>query len=120
MKSVTIFLGAWTAVGILWWIVAAVVIARANRMRSASAPKPSGKAQRISIFKPIPSPLGDREFGAIRACLETFIADLDTDSELLLGAREREGERLRSFIEEIRERYPDARIELLVDSIGAT
>lgn len=115
-----IFLGAWTAVGILWWVIAALVVARANRLRSASGPRPSRVAKRISIFKPVPSPLGDREFDIIRACLETFVADLDADSELLLGAREPEGERLRVFILEMRERYPDARIELLVDSIGAT
>lgn len=120
MNAGVIFLGAWTAAGVLWWIVAALVVARANRVRSTSGRRPAGAAKRISIFKPIPSPLGDREFDNIRACLETFVADLDADSELLLGAREAEGERLRAFIQEMRERYPDARIELLVDSIGAT
>ncbi|MFW2403784.1 MAG: glycosyltransferase [Gammaproteobacteria bacterium] len=120
MSTVLMALGVWTALGILWWMLAALVVVRANRMRSASVKRPAGAAGRISIFKPIPSSLGDREFGVVCACLETFVADLDADSELLLGAREPEGESLHAFIEEMRERYPDAHIELLIDSIGAT
>lgn len=120
MSEATLFLGAWTAIGILWWLVATGVVARASRTRLSSGPQRAHAAQRISIFKPIPSPLGDREFAAIRDCLETFATELDADSELLLGARESEGERLRDFVEELRGRYPQARIELLVESLGDT
>jgi ceramide glucosyltransferase len=116
-QSVTAtFLGAWTVVGILWWIGAAVLVARANArpVRSDTV----DNRTRISIFKPIPSPLGEREFAIIRDCLESFVADLDTESELLIGADEPERAQIETFITQMRTEHPSARIELLVESLG--
>ncbi len=109
-------LGAWTVVGVLWWIGAAMLVARAN-----ARPARGGAIDattRISIFKPIPSPLGEREFALIRDCLESFVADLDAHSEMLIGADEPERERMEAFVAQMRTAHPDARIELLVEGLG--
>ena len=112
-------LAAWTAIGLLWWITAALLVASAPS-RATSRTASGASAVRISIFKPIPSPLGDREFGIVSACLESFVANLDADSELLLGADEPERDRVTSFVAAMREKYPEARIELLVEPLADT
>lgn len=118
--AIVIALGVWTAAGVLWWLVAIVLVARKNdgavRSRSAAADDET----RISIFKPIPSPLGEHELAIIGECLESFVADLDTNSELLIGGDEVDRERLELLVSRLRARYPQARIELLVEPLGAT
>lgn len=118
--TITALLIGWTAIGVLWWIIAAVLVARAVRVRATETGNTQRGDIRISIFKPVPSPLGENEFAMVRECLETVVADLDANSELLLGGDERERTRLVTLVEHLRAGHPEARIELLVARLADT
>lgn len=114
-SAIFMLLIAWTGIGVSWWFVAIVLVARASRSPEASAADDNSS---ISIFKPIPSPLGERELAVIVECLESFAADLDANSELLIGAGERERAAIEAFVERMRGKYPRAEIKILIESPG--
>lgn len=105
----------WTALGAVWWWIAYVVV-------RASPPKPPARDvdnvprddRSLSIFKPLASPLNDSELARLRPCLESFVAELDELSELLLGCQEPERAALTRFVDDMRRAYPEARVRLLV------
>lgn len=105
----------WTALGAVWWWIAYVVV-------RASPPKPPSRDvdnvprddRSLSIFKPLASPLNDSELARLRPCLESFVAELDELSELLLGCQEPERAALTRFVDDMRRAYPEARVRLLV------
>jgi ceramide glucosyltransferase len=100
-------LGLWTAAGLAWWIVAwRLVRAEANAKPSPTS-NPSPRA--LSIFKPLP-PLGARGLEEIAAGLESFVAQLDPESELLLGIREPDRAVITPFLETMRTKYPKAQV----------
>jgi ceramide glucosyltransferase len=104
-------LGIWTCIGIAWWVVALLlVIGAKNRRQEAGAPDP----RRITVFKPLPRSLSDREFARFDEPIESFIADLDENSELLIGCHRPDQERLEDYVRRMRGLYPAADIRLVV------
>jgi ceramide glucosyltransferase len=69
----------------------------------------------MSVFKPLP-PLGARGLQAEATGVESFIAQLDDDAELLLGIHEADRAITASFVERMRQRYPKARIKVIYRS----
>ncbi len=105
-----LILEGWTLVAIAWWVIAAALVA----MGGPKAEQPTTvDRRRITIFKPVASPLSDDEHGEIRACIETFVAELDDDSELLLGSHIRDEARWRADVDAMCQRYPDADVRLV-------
>ena len=64
----------------------------------------------------MPSGIGGAEFARLKQCIESFVADLDELSELLIGCHEQDRMRLQAFVSEQRSRYPNAAIKLVVHS----
>ncbi len=109
--SVEWFLGIWTCIGIAWWVVALMLVVTAGkRGHSAGDSDP----RRISVFKPLPRSLSDEEFARFDASIESFIADMDGNCELLIGCHRPDRQRLAGYVRRMRDRYPDADIKLVV------
>jgi len=104
-------LGIWTCIGIAWWVVAFVLVMGARGRRHGNGnPDP----RRITVFKPLPRFLNEEEFARFDKPIETFIADLDGNSELLIGCHRPDQARLEDYVRKMRERHPGADVRLVV------
>ena len=109
-----LFLAAWSAAGLIWWIVAwRLISARAPESGDVSVPASSRCT--LSVFKPLP-PLDVRGLGIFRGALESFVAQLDSDSELLLGIHEADRGTTAGFVDGLRAKYPDAKLKVVFRS----
>jgi ceramide glucosyltransferase len=72
--------------------------------------------RRITVFKPLARTNDDCEFARLRRCLESFVADLDPDSELLIGCHQVDEQRLQAFVRDMKARHPAADLRLVVDA----
>lgn len=105
-------LGVWTAFGLAWWITAWTVVGTAPG--SQTRLPIAGERRRLTVFKPLPRSSGEAEFARITHCLESFVADLDDRSELLIGCHEQDLEQLQAFVHKVRAQYPDAALKVVV------
>jgi len=110
MSGILWVLLLWTAAAISWWMIAILLVATA---KASQPPSPQLDPRRISVFKPLAREPSDRELLSLSACIETFVADLDDNSELLIGCHEIDKARVQPFVEGMRERHPRAEIKLV-------
>ncbi len=104
-------LWGWTCIGIAWWVVALLlVISARDRRHETVKPDP----RRLTVFKPLPGPLSDREFARFEGPIESFIADLDNNTELLIGCHRPDQARLEGYVERMLNRYPGVDVRLVV------
>jgi ceramide glucosyltransferase len=107
MVRVEILLAAWSCVGVLWWVISWRLVAAAAR---PSPPLTGPVPQKsLTIFKPLP-PLDNRGLALEARGLESFIAQLDDASEILLGVFERDWLAVMPFVRRMETAYPAARI----------
>lgn len=105
----------WTACGAAWWLVAYVVVHTAPAQRSSDRSRKLPSDDRfLSIFKPLASPLGEEELRSLRPCLGSFAAELDENSEMLIGCQEPERAAVSRLVDEMRQAHPQARLRLIV------
>ena len=102
-----IALALWSAAGVAWWIIAWRLVRAAQR--EVPAPVRSVSPRSLSIFKPLP-PLGERGLEHFAPGLESFIAQMDPESELLLGVHEADRLRVVPLTETMRSKYPKAQL----------
>jgi hypothetical protein len=108
-----IVLALWSCAGLIWWMLAWRLAAADQRKRSVV---PDSTARRtLSVFKPLP-PLGARGLKAVSAGLESFVAQLDPESELLLGIHEADRDFTAPFLNRLRADYPEARLKAVFRS----
>jgi ceramide glucosyltransferase len=84
----------------------------------ASAPVPESPSEpdrSLSIFKPLP-PLGARGLGAMAAGIESFVAQLDAQSELLLGIHEADRAATENFVARLHATHPGVRLKVFFRS----
>lgn len=105
-------LGAWTLVAALWWGIAFVLAATARSRPPADDAAVDTRS--LTVFKPLASPLDPEELDRLLPCIESFVAELDDHSELLIGCQEPERDAVARFVERMRERYTTARVERIV------
>jgi hypothetical protein len=74
-------------------------------------------ARRITIFKPVAGPLGRDELGRLRRCLDSFAAQLDERSEMLIGIGEADRSRITAMLDEMRTAHPHAQLKLIVHAV---
>jgi hypothetical protein len=100
---------AWSALSLVWWLVAWRMVRGATRERVV-VEKPAG-GRSLTIFKPLallgPGPMCES------AGLQSFIAQLDESSEMLLGVHEADRMRVEPFLEAMSARYPQARVKTI-------
>jgi len=106
-----LILGIWTCIGIAWWVVAFVLVMSArNRHPGTGNPDP----RRITVFKALPRSLSEEEFARFDKPIESFIADLDENCELLIGCHRPDQPRMEAYVQKMRERHPGADVRLVV------
>ena len=105
---VEIFLGMWSAAGLLWWSLATYLVIGNNAPRTSLQPV---VRRSLSIFKPLPR-LDAVGLAALTEGLESFIAQLDVSSECLLGAHEADRPEVEPFLDLMRAKYPNARLKI--------
>jgi hypothetical protein len=103
-------LAAWTGIGLLWWLMASLLVASASQRREEPGPL---DRRRITVFKALAGPLGEQEFFRLSHSLETFVAELDENSELLIGVHHADQPHWQAFVQRMGGRFPAADIKLV-------
>ena len=101
-------LALWSVAGIFWWLIAWGLVA-ADAKRGPALDSKRESEDFLSIFKPLP-PLGAKGLAFLEAGLESFIAQLDERTELLLGIHEADRAGTADFLARIHARFPDAQV----------
>ena len=91
-----IVLALWSGAGLTWWFLAWRLVTAEQRKRDA-VPEPVSR-RTLSVFKPLP-PLGATGLKMVARGLESFAAQLDPESELLLGIHEKSLRRRMPFLD---------------------
>ena len=107
---VKVLLAAWTLAGMGWWIISWCLVVAANRQTKPHVKKSAPRF--LTIFKPLP-PLERRGLTLESRGLESFIAQLDEHSELLLGVHESDWPVVMPFVQRMQAAYPDAQIHVV-------
>jgi ceramide glucosyltransferase len=108
-----VILAAWTGAGLAWWLIAWWLV-KAERS-SSSTPPVATPRQTLTVFKPLP-PLRKKGLAGVRAGIESFVAQLEDDGELLLGVHEADRDLIAPFLEELRAKQPNARLKAIFRS----
>jgi hypothetical protein len=101
-------LAIWSCAGIAWWVISWGLVTAESKRSSRVFPVPVS-TEFLSIFKPL-APLSAEGLPDDGAGLESFIAQLDERSEMLLGIHEADRERIAPFLEKMRSRFPKAKL----------
>jgi len=104
-------LALWSAAGVAWWIMAWRLVRAAKR--EIPVPVTKAASRPLSIFKPLP-PLAARGMDDFAPGLESFVAQMDLESELLLGVRETDLPQVLPFTEAMRAKYPKAQVRRII------
>jgi hypothetical protein len=104
-------LAIWSCAGIAWWLIAWSLVAAetSKSVRIFSAPLVTDF---ISIFKPL-APLEKKGLPDGGMGLESFVAQLDEKSELLLGIHEADRETVAPFLARMLEKFPKANLRTI-------
>jgi hypothetical protein len=108
-----IILALWTGAGLAWWMLAWRLV-KADRRKSEMVPDAPTR-RTLSVFKPLP-PLGATGLKLVAAGLESFVAQLDPESELLLGIHEADRDFTAPFLNRLRADYPHAKLKVVFRS----
>jgi hypothetical protein len=106
----SILLALWSGAGLVWWVIAWRLVA--SDQAKAEIAKVVVPRRSLSIFKPLP-PLGAKGIDRLAQGLETFVAQLDPESELLLGIHEADRVATETFVARLREKYPKVRLKVI-------
>jgi hypothetical protein len=106
-----ILLGAWTCAGLAWWIIALRLVV-AERNKPHPAPQNERARESLTVFKPLP-PLGAQGLRHVGPGIESFVAQLDEDAELLLGIHESDRDFTGPFLKRLLDQYPTARLKII-------
>ncbi len=80
---------AWTGAALIWWLIAYRLLGESPDPSPATtaAPLPS-----LTIFKPLPPTTADADRLLLAAAIESFIAQLDANSQMLVGVEQVEAD----------------------------
>jgi ceramide glucosyltransferase len=108
-----IALALWSGAGLVWWVIAWRLVAAQKQGLTATPLVATG--QKLSVFKPLP-PLCAHSFAQISPGLESFVAQLDAESEMLLGIHEIDRERVAPWLKTLCAKYPKAELKVIFRS----
>jgi hypothetical protein len=102
-----ILLALWSCTALFWWIISWRLVVLAEKSKPPHL-KPH-KRKFLSIFKPLPL-LENQGLKIEARGLESFIAQLDDESELLLGVHESDWPQVMPFVKQMGVNYPRSRV----------
>ncbi len=105
----------WTVFALVWWIMAVGLVAVGVRKAKPHNTQHHVEPLSITVFKALAGPLSEREFQHLSRCLESFIADLDDQSEMIIGCHDHDKARWLGFIDKMQQQYPKAMLKLVCD-----
>ncbi|MFU8831075.1 MAG: glycosyltransferase [Wenzhouxiangella sp.] len=97
----------------LWWVISLYLAKTSFAVRREVSPVEN---RHISVFKSVPASLEPARFDQMCDCIESFVAGLDENSEMLLGHDASDHERLERLARDWRKRYPAAKLKLIAYS----
>lgn len=109
MTAVALVLIGWSVSAAVWWLVARWLLAAANR--KAGGVGVAAPSLGLSIFKAIPRGLGEAAYAQLEAAMESFVAQMDERSEILVGVPQERAGPWQRVIERWSRTYPKARIK---------
>lgn len=98
----------WSVAGLAWWLIALYLVATHHQASSVE----SSQTESLSIFKPLPV-LGAKGLKVEAAGLESFLAQMDENTELLLGAHETDRVAVTAFVESMKQKYSTTRLQII-------
>ncbi len=107
---VKIILVAWSCASTLWWLISWRLVAAERKLLPLDTLAQDKKS--LTVFKPLP-PLEGRGLTVEARGLESFIAQLDEASELVLGVHEHDWPQVMPFVERMQVAYSKARIVIV-------
>jgi ceramide glucosyltransferase len=109
---------SWSLLAFCWWGIALWLVIRERhkpRLRKSSVRDAAQLDQpSLSIFKPIPGLQGDAPSLQLVGALESFVSQLTADAEMLLGIEETDAAAWEPVIGKWRQRYPEARLNVIL------
>lgn len=103
----------WTALALIWWLMAVGMVlstrSRPNFLESEN------DSRSLTIFKALPGPLSQAECSRFGQCIETFVADMDAQCEMVIGCHQCDQVFWQIFVARMSQRYPNAQLKLLAD-----
>jgi hypothetical protein len=106
-------LALWSCAGLVWWMLA-WRLAAADQRKNDTIPDSTAR-RTLSVFKPLP-PLGATGLKAVSAGLESFAAQLDPESELLVGIHEADRDFTAPLLDGLRAEHPRAKLKVIFRS----
>jgi hypothetical protein len=117
-----VVLALWTAAGLAWWMIAWRLVAAqessgdkgtVHRLTAAATLGGGDKGTtKLSVFKPLP-PLNEHLLEIIAPGLESFAAQLDAESEMLLGIHEADREITVNLLKRLQAMAPGAKLKVI-------
>ena len=104
----------WTSFALIWWLMAVSLVLTERRPPGYNGSPCNSLA--VTIFKALAGPLTEAECAHLSRCIETFVADMDSHSEMIIGCHEHDDAYWRTFLQRMRRRYPNAHVKLVADS----
>jgi ceramide glucosyltransferase len=105
--SVKLLLLAWSGVGLFWLMLCWWLVA--TSCRSSKPVKETGPKKFLTIFKPLPL-LNGKGLALEERGLESFVAQMDASSEMLLGVHEADWPEVKAFVERMAKIHPGASV----------
>jgi hypothetical protein len=103
----------WSGMAVVWWLLAVGLIA-AGRQRRDPLPEPNGPQPFLTVFKALPPISSDAHRAGLASALETFVAQLDANAEMLLGLPSDQEALWRPVLTDWARRFPNAGIVVRV------
>jgi len=104
---------AWSGLALLWWIVSLALV-RTHGVAvppvEKTGPVDPGEAPLLTVFKPLPQ-LSVKPFDG--RGIESFLAQLDEDAELLLGVHEVDRAQIEPWLVRVQRSHPHARLRVI-------
>ncbi|MFH1067243.1 MAG: glycosyltransferase [bacterium] len=100
----------WSSAALMWWLIALFLT---RRIFQTDPSDTSSNSQKLTLFKPLPLFKTNELPESVRRGLESFIAQLGKNDEILIGAHETNRPSAQSFSDAMRAKYPAARVRVI-------
>ncbi len=108
---ILILLVGWSLLAAAWWMIAwGLLASTAAKSRPTGIPAPK---LALSVFKSIPPGIGGAKRARLAAAIESFVEELDPESEMLLGVPLDQAGLWEADFRRWRNTYPRARIHVI-------